>query len=1389
MMNLGFPRIGIVLVVSFSMLLLPDRAGCQNPNYYFKQLTTQDGLSSNDVRAVFEDSNGFMWFATSDGLNRWDGYKFIVFKNYNNELNSLPGNFLLCLAEDSSKNIWIGTNHGGVVKYNTLEEKFYTYSMIVGDESSIPGLVVRSIYVDIHNDVWVGTHSGLAKYLPKTNTFKRFNFPSENPGAFADIRQIIQLNKNELIIQCDLGLFKMDLNNEHIHKYEIYSPGLSLDAFKRNYPICFDSKGFLWIGLATGLIKLDIKSGKFATYQPDPKVKNSINSNNYSFIFEDSRKNIWIGTENRGVNLYDPKTDGFTQFTAGIYNKNSISNNIISNIYEDRSSNIWFSTLEGGVSYFSNKSKQFEYFCNDPLDNSSLSSNKIGAFYEDNDGTVWIGAEDGGLNKFLPKEGKFIRYHLKTDYIAPSILNIKKNSENSLYITGLRIGLYSFNKETEKFSNLMGNIQLEKFQPINHIKDLGIDSKGNVWMTTHDKEGIMVYIPKTRTFYNSVSPGPFNKEILSVPYAASTIEDSKGRIWVISYLGLFMLDSTVHTFLSDNNNTNTISSNYLYTLFEDSKKNIWIGSSKGLDRLIEGTEGIRFERCSEKYSLPSSILGILEDNYGNLWLSSNQGITKFDPGTKKIRDFNIINGTETIGFSERLCYKGPSGIMYFGGTNGFIRFNPDSMNKQNLPSDIYIVDFQLFTVSQKADGKSPLKKSIIYTKDIELNYDQSVLSFEFTALDYEHGGALEFAYIMEGFDEKWNYVGDKHFATYTNLSPGKYTFRVKTTDGNQLSNGNGASINIRVKPPFWRTDLAYIIYFLLFVVLLYLFRNAIINREKLKNELQLEKNEIKSVREANMMKLRFFTNISHEFRTPLTLIKAPIEKLIGSNGQLLQEDVQYLFNIIQSNTDKLSKMVNQLLDYRKLEAGSLVLEPSEGDIVDFCRKSWAIFNLMASQKKVKYTFQTSIDSQMMSFDADKIDKIVTNLLSNALKFTSEGGQVTLSIEKIKEHNKTFNESKPYVLISVTDTGIGIPEKEVNQIFDRFYTVSHTGPKKFEGTGIGLTLVKELTELHQGEISVKSRESVGSEFIVKIPIIMHGLDESKYPIKKQKYETEKTVFSGEDIDRIIDGKPLLGKYQGGKHKILVIEDDDELRHYLKNELIDTFDVLEANDGHEGLEMAFFSKPELVVSDIMMPHINGIDLCKRIKSDERTSHLPVILLTALHSQENQIEGLASGADDYIVKPFNIILLKTRITNLLNTRNELNQRFKNSTSLYFENESANEKDQKLIQSIIDIVLDNISNEKINADFIAKKLLISRSLIYIKIEGLTGQSVNEFIRNIRLKKSTTLLRQKNSNITDIAYSVGFSSQSYFTRCFTKRFGKSPKDFAIENFSNSLPL
>ncbi len=1369
----------ILLILAYSATVPVTGYGQKNM-YSIKTLSKQDGLSNNFVTWVYEDSRGFIWFATSDGLNRWDGYEFVVFRHNPGDENSLPNNFILCLNEDHNNNLWIGTNHYGLARYNLSEERFYRYPIIPQNETTIPGDLVRCIFTDNSGIVWVGTNYGLARYQTASDDFKRYRFPGDSEQEASDVRSIFYSQTDDLIIQTSSGLFKYDSVADMVVHANMELPDRYHEILRNEIPVILNTSNSFWMSGLNGIFKYDFKRGTDESYRYKPNDLTSISSPDISYVFEDSRNNIWIGTENNGLNFYNVASNNFTLFSKSGTDGRYLSNNIITFLYEDSHSNLWVATQEGGLNYLTEKNELIKYYTNNELNDKSIGNPKVSCFLEDRKGNLWIGTGNGGLNKSLEREGEFKRFNIESSGVSPSILSIvqKKDDDNLIFITGWGLGLYSFDIRKELFSDLTYDSVLSQGERYLNMKGMGMDTEGKLWLASHLGDGIIVYDPQKEKFYDSDNPDPYLSDLLNIPFAVSVYQDSKQRLWILTYTGLFMYDTVFNSYYSFPGDNTSLSSDYIFDLFEDSKQRLWVGSTHGLDLIVEKNGKIEFERYSSSYSLPGNIKGILEDSKGNLWLSSNEGIVLFNPESKLLKHYITEEEIPTLEYFERARIKSANGYMYFGSTDGFVSFHPDSLLANEPDSKIYLTDFQIFNQSQKAgEDKSPLLRSIIETKEIELNYDQSVLGFEYVGLNINRNRPLEYAYTMEGYDKDWYFVGDKRFATYSNLSPGYYTFRVKIADGNQLTDSEGISLDIRIKPPIWKTKLAYIIYVLIGIILLILFRWAIINRAKLLNELKIEKLAIKNVRETNLMKLRFFTNISHEFRTPLTLIKAPLEKLMDSGIELQAPERNYYYGLIQNNTNKLLKLINQLMDYRKLESGSLFLVPSRNDLIHQCKISWMQFQELAKKKDIDYTFQSDTESLYISFDEDKIDKIISNLLSNAFKFTHKGGKIDFLIKRTADQELQFKSNSESISLIIRDNGIGIKKEDLPHIFERFYIVSKKDKNSIEGTGIGLTLVKELTELHKGKITVHSSKGEGAEFIVKLPII----DLPEEELKDKATEEQKEPSSEPQLNHAIDQR-IDGTLKTKSKKILVVEDDDELREFIIKELSDNYTCIEARDGEEGFRKAFLKMPNLVISDIMMPLTDGFKLCKSIKSDERTSHLPVILLTARHSQEKQIEGLELGADDYIYKPFNIDIFKKRINNMLTSRENLFTRFREGTDLLFKNEYTNEKDNDLIQSIIDLVLKNISEEKINADFISERIHISRSLVYIKIEAITGQTVNEFIRNIRLKKATRLLQDKSLTITEIAYAVGFSSQSYFTRSFTHLFGVAPKEYIKQN-------
>jgi signal transduction histidine kinase/DNA-binding response OmpR family regulator/ligand-binding sensor domain-containing protein len=1368
---LSFYRKYYHFIIVLGLSIFISNQSFANQSFDVKYLNTKHGLSNNHVTCVCEDSKGFIWFGTRDGLNRWDGYQFKVYRNIANDTNSLSDNFIRSIGSDGAGNIWIGSNQMGAIRFNIEEEKFYRYPVDYNNPEAFPSSYVLSIHVQNDSIIWFGTNTGLVKYLPHLDSFKRVYLLHENKDNHTPERviSIFKLNDNSIGIQSNIGLFKIE--QELSSKIIIPESFAHLSTLHESNPIFYSNNKDIWFADPELLYHYNYKTKKTNRIKHDQKDNNTISSNDVSGIFQDSHDNIWIITWDAGANLFNKEENTFTIIMDDDKRQMKMSNNIVTSIFEDSYQNIWFTTEEGGISYINIKKNRIQFYEHDPFNKNSLINNKVGAFLSEPDGTMWIGTGNGGLNKFTPENNEFSNFLFQNQSTAPSILGIAHAHDNYFYLTGWGLGLFKFNAENGDIINIFANIPEinSTDKTLINIKGFTLDDKDLVWLATHSLNGINVYDIKKNVLYNAENPGYLNPEILHVPFPVSITQDSKKRIWVTAYSGLYMYDGAYHEYRASNNELNSISSNYVYSLFEDINGIIWIGTSNGLDRLETTENGIVIEQMKGDYQLPNNVKSIISDNRNRLWLASNNGITRFDPKTHQTKYFEFNRNVPVQEFIERSCAKSNTGELYFGTTNGFFRFHPDSIEDIKRKPNIYFTDFKIFNESQIAERiKSPLTKSIIVTDSVKLNYKQSLIGIEYVALDINSQNKIEYAYKMDGVDMQWNFSGSNRYTTYANLSPGEYTFRVRTADGLRTNKLNEAKLHIIITPPFWKTKLAYFIYIILSIIALYLFRRATLNREKLRSALRLEKIKIQNVQETNLMKLRFFTNISHEFRTPLTLIKVPIEKLLFKGDQLSGDERKYHYKHILNSAQKLDKMVTQLMDFRKMEAGSLVLEPSVGDIIEFCRKIYHNYNYLAQQKKINYTFQSKIESLFIAFDSDKLEKVLSNLLSNAFKNTPQKGKIKFSIEFEPQEEKEEENAKPELIsIKVSDTGIGIPANELPHIFDRFYMVTGQKSETVKGTGIGLALARELTEIHQGNITVESIESIGTDFIVQLPVNLKPIEISNKKGNPLKEHSEESKHWQSD--------DLAGRKE---YKILIVDDDDDMLQFLNHELEINYHITTAKNGQDGIDQATETKPDLIISDVMMPLVNGIELCQTLKRKAETSHIPIILLTARYSQEKEIEGLESGANAYIMKPFNLNVLHLTISNILDNRKNLIEKFKNDSSLFFENNDLESSDQKLIQEIINLVLDNITNNLMNADFISKRLHISRTVLYLKIEALTGQTVNEFINNIRLKKAKQLLLGHDVNITEVSFAVGFTSQSYFSRTFSRQFGYSPKEY-----------
>jgi signal transduction histidine kinase/DNA-binding response OmpR family regulator len=858
-------------------------------------------------------------------------------------------------------------------------------------------------------------------------------------------------------------------------------------------------------------------------------------------------------------------------------------------------------------------------------------------------------------------------------------------------------------------------------------------------------------------------------------YISAITEDKEGNLWIGTDWGIAVLQKETGRFvhyINQKNDPASLSSNNVIDIKEDSKGRIWIGTHGGLNLFNKQEQS--FQSFTDSDGLPNnSVLTIQEDGDGNLWMGTPNGISSMAIHSDSGRSLNVsfknydeADGLQGKQFNENAAYRTSRNELIFGGANGFNIFKPEQLGMNKNKPQVVLTDFQLFNKSIKpgenVDGEVLLKQAITEATRITLPANKNVFSIEFAALNFFHPEKNEYKYKLEEFNTDWLSADSRsRRVTFTNLDPGDYVFHVKAANNDGVWNEEGTSIIITVLPPFWKTRMAMVLYFLAVILGLLVVRKMIQQREQMKFAIQQERQEAIRMHELDMMKIKFFTNVSHEFRTPLTLILTPMEKLLR---QVTDVEQKGQFELIQRNGKRLLNLVNQLLDFRKMEVQEIKFSPSEGDVIKFIRETVYSFSDLSEKKHIKLDFHSSLDSLETIFDQDKVEKILFNLLSNAFKFTPEYGSVSVDVVFQDDQNAKW------LKIRVTDTGIGIPLDKLDKIFDRFFQNELPKSMVNQGSGIGLSITKEFVKIHGGSITVESEQEKGSCFTVMLPvneIISHAGSPS--------VETILTPVELEDdpvqlnLDQSVDQKPL----------VLLIEDNEDFRFYLKDNLKLTYDIVEARDGKEGFKKALSHFPDLIVSDVMMPEMNGLELCRKIKSDQRVSHIPIILLTARTSEEQRLEGFEIGADDYINKPFNFELLESRIRNLIAQRQKLHVSLSKQAGVKASELNITSLDEKFIQNAIRYVEENVSNADYSVEDLGKELGISRAHFYKKIISLTGKSPLEFIRAIRLQQAAQLLEKSQLTVAEVAYKVGFNNPKYFAKYFKETFHVLPSAYA----------
>ncbi len=1319
--------------VLFSLIvLIPLFTLSQEPEYRFEELTMNNGLSNNRVYSIIQDKKGFLWIGTLDGLNRYDGYNFKVYRNQPKDSSSISNNRATIIYEDNEGYLWIVGKNTGINKFDPGTETFKSYIKDPEKKGSLPDNEISDIYESVDNQLLFEAKNLTFAYNRENETFsvvKRSNKESRNKIP-PDIKALI-LNRTgkDLEITCSMK----------------------------------DRKGNTWVGITEkGLFR--ISPDKNVSHFP---LKNLIN-NQVNTILEDKYGIIWIGTNNTGILKYNPSSEKFGLYRRFENKSSNIEKLIVRSFTKDTDGNYWIGTYSNGLIKLNARNNTFEHFKHTPSnDKNGIPGNKIRALHTDKDGNVWVGCYKG-LSRYKKNTRQFERFSLHPD-------------END-------------------------SLQDPKDYRVYSIAE---DYYGNLWIANW--ENLIKLNRKTQEIEI------FPKEKLGMDNIRVVYIDKNNLMWIGAEFGglakVNLLGEEIDNFTKKYNKK--LTSENIFDIYEDRNGLIWVATFNGLNTIDKETNKVT--HITSANGLASNMTyGLLEDNNGFLWVTTSNGLSRININDFSVLNFNDKHGLQSNEFTEGAHYiNAERNEILIGGVDGFNIFNPDKITANAVKPDIVLTSFKILNKEikprQVVNKNIPIKQSIEYTNELKLTHRDKIITFEFSGIHFKSPDNNKYAYMLEGFDNEWvTTEANRRYATYTNLNPGHYTFRVKAANCDNIWNEEGVRVVLVMLPPFWETWYAYVVYGVVFLFMLILFRKAIITRYRMKNSLKLERLEREKSDELNQLKLQFFTNISHEFRTTLSLILGPLNEIYKVNNEKPISTVKKQLNIMNRSTVRLFELINQILDFRKMESNGMKLKARKTEIIDFTHNIYVYYKELAARKNLKLKFEKECDSHDIWIDREKYEKIIANLLSNAVKYTPTEGKIQIILTDTNNSKRTIQDKDFYQIkigklphkndyfeISVTDTGRGIPNELLESIFHRFYQIdSYSLDEK--GTGIGLALVKEMVDMHKGEILVRSVEGEGSCFCIRLPKGKHHLKEDQLVIKEtpkpviqelpqnKAYNFQRNELSDNSPETKKDEKTQTIALPEGTPQILLVDDNEDFRSYLKDLLSASYIIHEACNGTKALLVAKEKFPDLIISDIMMPEMDGNEFCRNIKTDISTSHIPVILLTAKANNESMLEGLDNGADIFLTKPIQTDILLARIKNILELKNRLREY--HSKKIIAPKKSKDEKpnqelslteyDEKFLKKAIKLVEKNISNSEFSVELMSRELGLSRSSLHNKLKALTNQSSTEFIRSIRLKNAVSCMKKGNMNIVEISYNVGFNTPSYFIKCFKKQFGVTPKEY-----------
>lgn len=1379
----------IVFSLVCCLFLLSYSLWGQKSHLKYDFVSIKESISKAAVSNIIQDHYGFIWMGTiGAGLYRYDGIDYYYYKHNLNDTTSISSNLITCTYLDKNNRLWVGTEKG-LSLYERKKDQFKRISFLDYSQSNVSILSLKGD----NNSLFIGTiAAGLFKLNLETfKVEKIFNDITKN--SISTQMAAIEIDKNETIyVGTRQGLKKVNSKTNTLDQ-AIFATNQAMFSVKEQIQsLLIDEKQNIWIGtVSNGLFKIKASDGVDELSEVNHFL---ISENKFLSMIALSDGTIMCGTENDGLFHIDVNGKIIKNYTSNKTDEKSIASNSIWSLFLDSNERIWLGYFNKGVAVYDKLHDKFNHIESLNNNRNSLQIGSVTAISQDNSGKFWIGMDGGGIDLFDTKSNKFTHINssnkkafsgLTNDYILALFIDSKEN----VWAGSWNKGLFFLKKGTNKFinytsENTNGNLSS------NTVLSFAEDASGTIWIGSF-YGGLHSYNPDREEFKNHNS-GPFLTSGILRSNIRQLIVNHNDDLCVATNLGVFKVKELSNNTFSVTSMANIMAekhrgytpATHIQSLYESTDHSLWIGT--------RGAGICKYNSSKDTYTWynklngldQENVNGIIESLDGNIWISGNYGISKLNIKTNTITNFTTNDGLLSNDFNINASYRDDKGNLYLGNYQGIDFFNPENIElNNNLPS-LYLTDFKLFNEKVLSNQKnSPLQKVISETDSISLNSKQSVFTIEYSGINYTRPEKIEYAYYMEGYETSWNYVGKKRSATYTNLDPGDYTFMLKAANNDGFWNETPLKLNITILPPWWKTSWAIMGYILLFLFGIYLLNKITQARIKEKQTINNERDKRVQEKGLNEKKFQFFTNISHEFRTPLTLIMNPIEDIIQNDALNLPQRVKEKHNVIYKNTNRLYRLINELLDFRKLELDKVRIKAKELNLVDFTKDIVGYFKEEALVNNILLSVDTDINDILVWADENMLEKIIFNILSNAFKVTPEGGSVTVDISlkddevilPLIDENKTVK----VVKIVISDTGPGLEKEQVKRIFERFYQVENLNKTYYGGTGIGLEVVQNFVHLHKGEVTLDSEVGKGTAFKIRLPLGNEHFNENEIVSSKTEVNVQKERFlttnpSDETKSTEETNADAL------THTLLIVEDNTELRNYLKDELKNQYKILTAKNGAEGFNTAKDFLPDIIITDVIMPKMDGFVFCKHIKSDITTSHIPLLMLTAKARIENRMEGIEIGADAYMVKPFDMRLLKLRLSQLITSRQLIFNKYFSVISDVPNNTNTTSLDKQFIQKVLNYINDNIGDPDLNVELLASQLNLSRSQFYRKIKALTNQTANEFLRNIRLQKAKQIIETGNSNISEVCYKVGFSSPSYFTKCFKSYFDLLPTEVKI---------